>query len=335
MSPKVAVIVVNWNGERFIRGCLRSLQAQDEIDREIVVVDNGSTDGSAAVIADEFPGVRLILNSGNLGFATANNQALRATDSPYVALLNNDAEAEPGWLRSLLAAMESGPRIGSCASLMLFAHNPAIVNSAGIALDRAGIAWDRLGGRPASEASEPEEIFGACAGAALYRREMLDEVGAFDDDFFAYLEDVDLAWRARLRGWRCLYVPTARVRHYHSGTAGEGSPFKNFLLGRNKIWTLIKNYPAPQLLYYLPAIVLLDLGSIQYSLLRRGDFSPLRGRLAGLAGWRKAWRKRREVQSCRSVNYAEVARWTEPVTRPDKIFRRYRHLRPLARNRSK
>ena len=134
------------------------------------------------------------------------------------------------------------------ASKMLFAHRPEIINSAGIAMDWAGIAWDWRGGEIDTPAEEHDsEVFGPCGGAALYSRRMLDEIGLFDEDFFMYLEDVDLACRARLAGWHCLLPPQARVLHAHSATAGEGSPFKSYQLGRNKIWTLVKNFPQPLL----------------------------------------------------------------------------------------
>ncbi|RME32056.1 MAG: glycosyltransferase family 2 protein, partial [Thermoflexia bacterium] len=188
--------------------------------------------------------VRLIVNHRNLGFAAAVNQGIRASSEPYIGVLNDDAFPEPGWLEALVEVMERDPQIGSCASLMVFAHQPDIVQSAGIAIDRAAIAWDRLRGRPVNEAQEGCEVFGASAGAALYRRAMLETVGLFDERFFAYLEDVDLAWRAQIAGWRCQYVPRAVVRHQTSASLGEDSPFKKQLKARNKVWMVAKNAPA-------------------------------------------------------------------------------------------
>jgi len=157
-----------------------------------------------------------------------------------MATLNNDTQAAPRWLEELVAAMQGQDMVGMVASKMLFAHRPEIINSTGICLDPAGIAWDRRGGEvDANEEFGPAEVFGPCAGAAPYHRAMLDQVGLFDEDFFCYLEDVNLAWQARLMGWRCLYVPTARVYHVHAGMGQERSPFKNYLLGRNKVWTII------------------------------------------------------------------------------------------------
>ncbi|MFN4295101.1 MAG: glycosyltransferase family 2 protein, partial [Thermoflexales bacterium] len=172
------------------------------------------------------PDVRVIRNESNLGFAAACNQGIRAVGAPFVALLNDDAQPEPQWLEALMRAMREPQalvagvqpaRVGACASLMLFADRPGVVQSAGVAVDRAAIAWERLRGYPAdcAEAQQPREVFGASGGACLYRRAMLDEVGLFDEDFFAYLEDLDLAWRAQWAGWEAVYAPQARVLHRH------------------------------------------------------------------------------------------------------------------------
>lgn len=235
MSVQVAVIILNLNGERYLERCLSTVLSQTYPNFEVILVDNGSTDDSVVLVRQRFPAVRIIENDENLGFARGNNVGIRATNSPYVATLNNDTWVEPDWLEALVEVMGSDPCIGICASKMLFAHRPDMINSAGVCVDLAGIAWDRLGGSPdPGEDGEPEEVFAGCAGAALYRRVMLDDIGLFDEDYFIYLEDVDLAWRARLMGWRCMYVPRSRVYHVYSATAQEGSAFKSFLLGRNK-----------------------------------------------------------------------------------------------------
>jgi GT2 family glycosyltransferase len=202
-----------------LQTCLEALESQTLRDREVIVVDNGSDDGSVSWLREMYPSVRVIENAQNRGFAAPVNQGIEASDSLYVAVLNNDTEPCPGWLAALVAAIESDDQVGMCASKMMFADRPTVINSTGISVDRVAIAWDRRGGEAEDGREvEPVEVFGACAGAALYRREMLQEIGLFDEDFFAYLEDVDLAWRARRLGWRCLYVPTARVLHRHSAT---------------------------------------------------------------------------------------------------------------------
>ena len=322
---RVSVVVTNWNGQQWLSTCLGALGEQSYQGFEVIVVDNGSTDGSVEYLTESHPSVRVIANGSNLGFPAAVNQGIRASEGAYVVTLNNDTSADPGWLAALVDAAESDSRVGMCASKMLFSESPQIINSTGICIDRAAIAWDRLvGERDDPAEKEPVEIFGPCTGAALYRREMLDEIGLFDDDFFIYLDDVDLAWRARLAGWRCLHVPTARILHHHSATMGEGSPFKNFLLGRNKVWLVLKNYPMPSGLLYLPLVLLYDLGTLPYQQLVRGDWSAVRGRWQGLRTWRSAWQKRRV-----SGNDGSPSAWPahmSPITSPWRIHARMRRL---------
>jgi GT2 family glycosyltransferase len=156
---------------------------------------------------------------------------------------------------------------------------------------------------------------------------MLDEIGLFDEDFFAYLEDADLAWRARRAGWRCLYAPTARVLHRHSATGVEGSPFKSYHLGRNKVWLVVKNYPLGRLWYDVPLVLLYDLAAVVYALLGRRDVHALRGRVAGWAGWRRMWAKRPAGGAGERLDVG----WLEPVEPPWRVPRRYRHLAPAKR----
>jgi GT2 family glycosyltransferase len=323
---RVDLIILNWNGRRFLEPCLEAVRAQTYRDFQIWIVDNGSTDGSVAFIQTRYPQARLIVNASNRGFAAANNQAIRAGTAEYVATLNNDTEVEPAWLGALVHAMDTHPRVGMCASKMLFAGNQTIINSAGIVIDRVGIAWDRSGGqRDDSREDKRQFVFGACAGAALYRRAMLDEIGLFDENFFAYLEDVDLAWRAQWAGWQSLYVPQARLYHRHSATAKEGSPFKNHLLGRNKVWLIAKNYPAPHIWAYLPLIVGYDLASVTYAVLARRDLSPLRGRLAGLLGLSRVLSARRTL--IRRCSSSAIMRQLAPLDPPWRVLDRYRHIR--------
>jgi GT2 family glycosyltransferase len=325
---QVSVILLNWNGLHYLKDCLISLLAQTYTDFEIILVDNGSTDGSVEWIKANYPQVRLLCNKTNLGFCVANNRAICSSTSPYIVALNNDTRVDPGWLSALVEAAGSDPTVGMCASKMLFADRPHVINSTGINLDSVGIAWDRRGGELDDDReSEPVEVFGPCAGAALYRRGMLDQIGLLDEDFFAYLEDVDLAWRARLAGWRCLYVPAARVYHAHSGTAIEGSPFKNRLLGRNKVWLIAKDYPMPRLLLYLPFILLYDLAAVLFTLLMRQDLSSLQGRLAGLKGLPAILRKRRAVQALRKENRGYPwHHFLSPLVLPWRVSDRYKHL---------
>ncbi|MBL7200616.1 MAG: glycosyltransferase family 2 protein [Anaerolineae bacterium] len=293
---RASIVIVSWNGRRLLERCLPTVLSQSYSEFEVVLLDNGSTDGSAEWVEAHYPSLRLIRRDRNLGFARANNQAIQAARGRYVATLNNDAEPDPDWLDEMVSALESSPTVGMCASRMVRADDPSIVDSCGIEVDRAGIGWNRRGGEVDRPEEEPYEVFGPCAGAALYRRAMLDQVGMFDADFFAGYEDIDLAWRAGRMGWRCLYVPSARVVHRHSSTFKEGSPLKGYLLGRNKVWTLIKNYPWPQWLLLSPLILAYDTAAWGSALLA-GDPNPLRGRLAAWKALPRILDKRRSIQA--------------------------------------
>ena len=292
-APRVQVVIPNWNGCHLLGPCLDALRKQEYQDFQVTVVDNGSEDESLSFLASQYPEVHVIGNALNRGFAPAVNQGIRAGCSCLVALLNNDTVVDAAWLSALVAAADAYTDVGMFACKLVLSADPTTIDSAGICVDRLGFAWDRCGGAEDTSAGDGVvEVFGPSGGAALYRREMLEDVGLFDEDFFAYLEDVDLAWRARARGWCCLYVPGARVIHHHSATAREGSPFKSFQLGRNKVWLLFKNYPVRRLWYLVPLVVLYDLMAVIYAVAARGDLNALRGRLAGLRSARRMARKR-------------------------------------------
>jgi len=328
----VDVVVVNFDGAHLLAECLPALNRQTHARLRITVVDNGSRDGSSAWLAREWPGVALLDLGSNVGFAEANNRAIQATSAPWVALLNNDAEPSPDWLSALLEIGAADPRVGSVASRMVFRDRPDVVNSAGIALDPTGIAWDRLGGQGARSraALTRTEVFGASAGAALFRRSALRDVAesgrVFDRRYFMYFEDVDLAWRLRLRGWRSFYEPDAHVLHAASATAGEGSAFKNRLLARNKVWTLIKNYPARGLATRWPAVLAYDLASVPYRLLLHGQAAALLGRIDALRDPLPALRQRAAIQAGRRVPWSVLLEAMEPLESPWAVARRYRHL---------
>lgn len=328
------IVIPNYNGAAHLDGLFASLGRQAVRDFQVILVDDASQDDSVSMaeqLARRY-GVTLemVCNSRNRGFAATCNRGIRHAGShrpaPWVALLNNDTRPEPAWLAQLVATGEREPDVGMVASKMLFAHRPGMINSAGIAVDWTGIAWDRQGGQQDNPAeTEVVEVFGPCGGAGLYARSMLDDIGGFDEDFFAYLEDVDLAWRARLAGWRSLYQPQARLLHAHSGTFGEGSPFKSFLLGRNKVWLIAKNYPQPWLTRHLPAIMAYDGAASLYGLARRRDAALIRGRLAGLRGLGPMLEKRRTIQA-RWRNTDNWVPFMEPMEAPWRVSRRYEHL---------
>ena len=327
-DPEVSAIVVTWNGRTFLQRSLPALLAQEGVRLDAILIDNCSTDGTAAWVARAYPAVRVKVLETNRGFAQANNLGFQMARAPLIATLNNDAVPDPTWLASLVAAARSHPEAGMFASRIVFAHAPDTINSAGIATNMLGIAWDRHSGRHSGD-DQDAEVFGPSAGAALYRRELLEATGGFDPAYFAYLEDVDLAWRAQWLGWRGRYVAAARVLHTHSATGIEDSAFKTYHLGRNKLVTVLKNYPAAPLLRYLPLMLAYDLASLPVTIWRQRSLAAVRGRLVALASLGSIWRRRRAVMAARRARWADIRARLEPVEPPWAIWRRQRKLRAI------
>ena len=285
----VSAIVVNHEGRALLASCLRSLElalACVDAPTEIVLVDNGSTDGGPDEVRASFPAIRIVALATNRGFAAGVGAGVAHSSGEWLLLLNNDATIEPEAVVALLRAAADRADVGSLATQMRFSRNGA-VNSAGLGVDRLGVAFDRhVGEPPESAGHEIVEVFGASAGAALMRRAMLADVGGFDDSFFMYLDDVDVAWRAQMAGWACLYVPGAVVHHDHSASSIHGSPFKHLHVGRNRVRLLAKHASRAQLLRYGPAILVNELAYIVVAGVADRTLAPLRGRLQGLRSWR-------------------------------------------------
>ena len=239
-----AVVIPNWNGRRWLPGCLASLAAQQLAPSEVIVVDNGSRDGSREYLAAAHPDVRLIALGRNTGFAHAANQGLRAAGAGTVALINTDIELAPDWLARMAAVLDAHPDCASVACKMLSLADPGEVYDAGDVLRRDG-ACEQRGrfGRDDGRWDEPGEVFGACAGAALYRREAVLGLGGFDERYFAYLEDVDLALRLRLAGWDCRYEPAVAL-HAGEGSSHQLSGAHHRLIARNTVILVTRFFPA-------------------------------------------------------------------------------------------
>jgi GT2 family glycosyltransferase len=300
----VSAIVVSYRRPDILDACLGSLRealARTGAPAELIVIDNASRDGSLELAAELAPEATVVEMPANLGFAAGAAHGISRSTGEWVLLVNTDVVTEPDAVEQLLAVGRSSPEVGSVAAQMRFAGERAgIINSAGIGIDRLGIAFDRLLDQPveASE-TEPVEVFGACGGAALLRRAMLDDVGGLDESFFFSLDDADLAWRAQMRGWRCLYAPAAVVNHEHSATARHGSSLKYFHVGLNRVRMLAKNADGRQLRRYGPAIVGYDLMYVVFAALTDRTLAPLRGRVQGLREWRtyrRAGAARRPVE---------------------------------------
>lgn len=311
LACKVTVAIINWNGELFLERCLLALMAQTIKRHEIILVDNASSDGSLEIVR-RFPEVRIISLEQNTGFAQGNNLAIKAAskESEWIALLNPDAFVEPKWLEALLIAAESNPEFDVFGSKLVSATDPTQLDGTGDAYHLSGLVW-RIGhGDPVSSSVKKEnEIFSPCAAAALYRRRALHKVGGFDEDYFCYVEDVDLGFRLRLAGYRCLYVPQSVAHHVGSGTTGgQHSDFSLYHGHRNLVWTFVKDMPGILFWLLLPLHLLLNLASIVWFALRGRGAVILRAKRDALSGLPKMWRKRREIQKNRAVSIGEIWR---------------------------
>lgn len=308
-TPVLSAIVVSQRKGELLEQCLLSTQtALREIgaSTELVVILNGAPKGERFSSEEHFEGIDVVYEPENIGFAPAVSKGVQRTRSEWVALLNDDATVEPQAFARMLVAGNSADDVGSVAAQMRFFDRPEIINSAGIEVDRLGVAYDRLLGKPLS-ASETQtvEVFGASGGAALYRRAMLDDVGGFDESLFAYLEDVDVAWRARMKGWRCLFVPDAVVSHHHSATLSHASKQKYYLVGRNRIRVLAKNADSALLRRYGLWMLAHDLGYVVFVALTKLTLAPLRGRIAGLREWKRY--RRAGAENRRAIPLARVS----------------------------
>lgn len=259
--PRVSVIIINYNGEEFIISCLKSLEGQIFKDFEIIVVDNGSTDNSLfeikkflekSAIASH---LKLIPADRNLGFAGGNLEGLKHSKSEYIALLNNDTEADKKWLENLVKVMAEYPDVGICASKLLVFETD-VLDSAGDGYATSLKGFKRGEGQDSKKYNKQEYVFGACAGAALYRRRMIEEIGFFDEDFFLIHEDTDLNFRAQLSGWKVMYVPTAIIYHKIRSTIGHMSEIAVYYTLRNSEFVRIKNVPFALFFRCLPEFIL-------------------------------------------------------------------------------
>jgi GT2 family glycosyltransferase len=312
-SPSVSVIIPNWNGSRLLPTCLDSLKRQTYPDFEIIVVDNASTDDSRELISRNYPGVQVISLDSNRGFAGGVNAGIRAGRGKIVVLLNNDTEAEPAWLGELVGALQADAHVGMAASKLRLFDERDKLHSAGDFYRVDGVpgnrgVWEVDRGQYDDAASTPP-VFGACAGAAAYRRELFERVGDFDPDLVSYCEDVDLNWRARLAGYGCVYAPHAIVYHHLSATGG--GPRASYFVGRNLILVLVKDYPTALWQRYWARIAAAQL-RIAWDALRswRGEAARarLRGQLAALVALPRFLSKRRQAQALKRVRDEELER---------------------------
>ena len=307
----VSVIIVNWNAGDLLERCVLSLLGQSSLPHEIIVFDNASTDGSVKRIIDKFPSVLVFKSEKNLGFAAANNQAVKESSSrsEWLAFLNPDAFPESGWLSALLNAAATNPEYSFFGSRLMDASSTGTADGIGDVYHGSGLVW-RAGQGKVVRACDmvTRETFSICAAAALLRKEVFLAVGGFDEDFFCYVEDVDLGFRLRLLGHKCLYVPDSVALHVGSAVTGKRSAFSIYHGHRNLVWAYIKNMPGLLFWLFLPLHLALNGFSIVYFSLKGQAKVIVRAKWDALKGISKMWRKRREIQSRRVVPMCEIWR---------------------------
>jgi GT2 family glycosyltransferase len=305
-----SVVIPNWNGKHFLQTCLDALARQTYPHIEVIVADNASQDGSQEFILSNYAWVKLVELTENRGFTGACNAGMTIACGEFVALLNNDTEVDPNWAAVVVDAFQRHPEVGIVASKMLLFDKRDHIHTAGDYFTVDGRAGNRgVWQKDEGQFDQEEYVFSACGGSSAYRRTMLDQIGLLDDDYFFSLEDMDLAWRAQLAGWRCLYTPAAIVYHHLSATGGGVTA--SYYDGRNLIFLLVKNYPAALWRKYGWLVVKAQL-KLAWEALRawRGKAARarLRGMFAGLRGIYRMWAKRRTIQQSRtiSIEYLET-----------------------------
>jgi GT2 family glycosyltransferase len=314
---KISVIVLNWNGRQFLPECLDSLAAQTIGDFEVVLVDNGSTDGSARCLREDYPWVKLIELPINIGFAAGNNCGFEAATGEFIVALNNDTRLEPDFLAELLTVAQASPKVGMVAAKMLNYFERERIDAIALKIGINGLGYNiGYGEQDLGQYDGTVTAFGPCGGAALYRRTMIEQIGFFDPEFFAYYEDFDLAWRGRLAGWECACAPRAVVYHVHSATSGEWSPFKVYQTHRNKWYVIVKNWPSSLIFRRLPSLLFADVASFALALARGRGSAALRARLDFLRNLSSLLRKRVQVQRKQVLSDRQVGQLFSPHEHP-------------------
>jgi len=318
----VSVVIPNYNGMDHLRVCLDSLARQTLRPDQIIVVDDASVDGSAEMVRADYTEAILLQMPCNGGFCKAANAGLKRASGDVFALLNNDTEAEPGWLAGLVEALETQPKVGFCASKMLFFDHRDLVNSAGLFMRTDGVGRDVGFGRPDGPAfNAMREVFGASAGAAAYKREMLDDVGLLDEDLIAYAEDLDLSFRAQLRGWRCLYVPSSVVYHRMGATYKLESHTKVYLSSRNMLNVVLKNMPTTLLRRYWHHVLAAQIYQMLHFARRGRAWPAIKGKVDAVSQLRQILAKRRDIQRTRRTPDSQIEAILSPSgwhRRPDR-----------------
>lgn len=324
---KVGVIIVNWNSFDVLSRCLNSLKNQTHPPVCTIVIDNNSNNAPDGLTCSKPDNTRFIRLDWNMGFAHANNLAAsHLKNCDWIALINPDAFPEPDWLAHLLNAAQRRPEFSYFASMTIMANTPEYLDGTGDVYHVSGIGWRRGFDREIiSTRLVEEEVFAPCAAAAMYKRHAWDEVGGFDEDFFCYFEDVDLAFRMRLMGHRCLFVPSAIAYHVGSATSGgQQSDFSVYYGHRNLVWTYIKNMPGYTFWLFLPQHLVMTIATVIWFAIKGRWRVIFRAKWDALKGVKQTWRKRRAIQANRKATISEVIRLMDkrviPVRRRSKLL---------------
>jgi GT2 family glycosyltransferase len=308
VTPLVSIIIIFWNGEKYLPECLGRLSFQTFRDFEIIIINNGSDRAMLDDLQDT--GLRIRHLKENLGFTVANNIGARLASGEWIVLLNADAYPEPSWLENLLKAAEQNPQYNFFSSRQIQYNDPHLLDGAGDEYHVSGLAWRRFYNQLENQYGlEQDEVFGACACAAMYRREDFLKAGGFDEDFFSYFEDVDLSFRLRLAGGRCLYVPEAAVYHVGSASTGKLSDFVVYHGHRNLVWTFVKDMPGILFWVCLPLHFAMNIYFlISFTLRGKGD-SILNAKWDALLGIPRMLKKRRKIQLARRASFRDILRF--------------------------
>jgi GT2 family glycosyltransferase len=308
-SPLISLIIVYWNSAKYLPRCLNCISLQTFSNFEVIIVDNGSRDGSLTGLAESRPAFDLHIErlNTNQGFAVANNTGARLARGQWLALLNADAFPEPDWLEKLLLSTEKHPEYSSFSSRQVQAHNPDLLDGAGDRYHISGLAWrNHYNLYSTKHGLKQEEVFSPCGAAALFSREEFLEAGGFDEDYFSYFEDVDLGFRLRLAGKKCLYIPEAVVHHVGSASTGKRSDFSVYYGYRNLIWTFVKDMPSPLIWVFLP----LHIGAMLFSAILftlRGQGTAIwKAIFDALVGLPKMIKKRKVIQKNNKIKAVDL-----------------------------
>jgi GT2 family glycosyltransferase len=333
-SPAVSVVVLNWNGGEYLPRCLEALATQTFKDFEVIVLDNASSDGSSDGLEARWPDFRAVRFTQNLEFSTANNRGAKLAIGKWLAFLNNDAFPEKEWLENLLKAAGEHPGFAFFASRLVYAGAPGRVQATGDIYHISGFAWPRDNNRPAGQAhNQPDEVFSASAAAALYDRQAFLAAGGFAEHFTSHYEDVDLGFRLRLLGYRCLYVPQAVVVHVGSASYGAESDRSVYQVQRNVIWCYLANMPGRLLWKYLPIHLFANLVFGMYYQGRGQGRVAWKAKLDALRALPVILQMRRQTQLLRKVEPGEIDRaLNHPCLAPFLLGRRMRRLRRFLRH---